>query len=138
MKIDRKSLLNALGKFLFANFVFSVALGYRYLPDGLGFGSATFVWVSLLANTFMLYLPLLLLGFFFVWALPYRGFTVFFNAILLFLFQFFLLIDTVVYSIYNFHINGAVITIFTSGGFGDSVSLGTFTTILAVLILKIW
>jgi len=136
--MDRKSLLVAVSKFLFVNFILSVALGYRYLPDGLGFGSTVFVWVSLLANTFMLYSPLILLSFFFIWSLPYRGWTFFFNVALLFLFQFFLLIDTVVYSIYNFHINGAVITIFTSGGFGDSVSLGTFTTILAIVILLLF
>ena len=133
--MERKALLRAVSKFLLVNFFVSVALGYRYLPDGLGFGSTVFVWISLFANTFMLYLPLILLSFLGVWSLPYRGVTLFFNVALLFVFQFFLLIDTVVYSIYNFHINGAVITIFTSGGFGDSVSLGTFTTILAVVIL---
>ncbi len=135
MRMDKRGLLTALSKFFLVNFLLSLALGYRYLPDGLSFVSTIFVWVSLVANTVMLYLPLLLLGFFFVWVLPYRKVTLIFNAILLFLFQFFLLIDTVVYSIYNFHINGAVITIFTSGGFGDSVSLGGFTSILAGAII---
>ncbi len=135
MRVDRKVLLRAVSKFLLVNFLLSLALGYRYVPDGLGFGSMVFVWVSLVANTFMLYLPLALLGFLSIFVVPHRKFTLYFNVILLFLFQFLLLVDTVVYAIYKFHINGAVITIFTSGGFGDSVSLGSFTTILAVVVL---
>ncbi len=135
--MKRRKMLSGIFKFLFVNLLFSVAIGYRYLPDVTGIVSTVFVWVSLIGNTFMLYLPLFLLNAIVVIFLPFRKLNMIINVVLIFLFQLVLFIDTVVYAIYNFHINGAVISIFTSGGFGDSVELGALTTVLAVAFVVV-
>ncbi len=133
--MKRKNLLSGIFKFLFINLIFSVAIGCRYLPDTTGIVSTVFIWISLIGNSFMLYLPVFLLSTILVIFLPFRKINLIFNVVLILLFQLILFIDTVVYAIYNFHINGAVISIFTSGGFGDSVELGSLTTILAVVFV---
>ena len=124
-------------QFLFFNFFVSLLICLRYINFSSSLFANIYSIIMLISNTVMLYIPLLILLTIISVILQRKYPQAIVSVILLISFQILLFIDATIYSIYRFHINGAVLTIFTAGGFGNSVKIGWFSTVLFFLLVAV-
>ena len=122
--------------FLLINYLISlfIALQYIFNTNISGFLSLIYVSSSLISNFAIIYLAFSLILSIIILAFPFKKIIFYLFIPLFTLVQLILFVDCIIYKIYHFHINSAVINIFTSGGFGDSVVLDFKNTFIILLI----
>ena len=131
----RKKIFSVQIRFLLFNFLITLLISLRNLFSS---GSSIFNiygYVMLISNTAMLYIaPFILIALAGV-IIPKKYPLLVISSVVMLVFQTLVFVDSVVYSIYKFHINGAVLTIFSTGGFGDSVKIGFFNGIVLTIAI---
>ena len=134
---------SALFWFISANFVLTLFIGLTYLdfvPESVSISEWLFSRLAYVSNFALLYLvlsvPLLVITIVIPSMILLRSLT----GILFTLFNVTLLIDTIIYKLYRFHINSLVWNILVTEGSSDSVKIGgatvvTFTLYILLIIL---
>ena len=129
--------------FISANFVLTLFIGLTYLdfvPESISISEWLFSRLAYVSNFALLYLvlsvPLLVIAIVIPSMILLRSLT----GILFTLFNVTLLIDTIIYKLYRFHINSLVWNILVTEGSSDSVKIGgatvvTFTLYILLIIL---
>lgn len=141
--MDTQKRYSALFWFLLANFLLTLFIASPYLgfaPDSPSIVEWLYSRTAFVSNFAMLYLLLLIVLIGITFTVPSLLFLQLISGSFLSLFNIILLIDTVIFKLYRFHINSLVWNILITEGSSDSVILGksTFITfgISSALILS--
>ena len=131
----RRSAVGALFRLWVVNLAVAIALAYRYLlaspaPDG--FNAVLYSHVLLVSAVSTLYGAAYLFLWIPVWLVPRRAVLVAVAGPTLFVLAVLLLLDTSIFRIYRFHINGMVLNLLATDGAWDTLSLGRGTWLSAV------
>ena len=124
--------------FLIANFILSLLIGSSYLnfvPDSISLGEWTFSRLAYVSNFGLLFLILSAPLFLMTALLPSMVFLRIASSIIFLTFNIALFVDTLIYKLYRFHINGLVWNILVTEGSSDSVKVSTSTIVVFSLYL---
>ncbi|MFL3052160.1 MAG: DUF3413 domain-containing protein [Candidatus Neomarinimicrobiota bacterium] len=124
--------------FLIANFILTLLIGSSYLnfvPDSISLGEWTFSRLAYVSNFGLLFLILSAPLFLMTALVPSVVFLRIASSIIFLAFNIALFVDTLIYKLYRFHINGLVWNILVTEGSSDSVKVSTSTIVVFSLYL---
>jgi uncharacterized protein len=123
--------------FICINFLITIFISRSYISvSGISesFLDRLFVYLACLSNTCMMYLGLGLLLLILARIILHTAWVGIFSVLIMLTFQIVLFIDTIIYRLFYFHINGMVVNLLFTEGAGDSLHLGTSTYITFISI----
>ena len=124
--------------FLCSNFVLSLIIGSSYLnfvPDSITFGEWAFSRLAYVSNFGLLFLVLAVPLYLLTFIIPSMLFMQIASSVVFLTFNIALFVDTIIYKLYRFHINGLVWNILVTEGSSDSVKVSTSTIVVFSIYL---
>ena len=124
--------------FLCSNFVLSLIIGSSYLnfvPDSITFGEWAFSRLAYVSNFGLLFLVLAVPLYLLTSIIPSVLFMQIASSVVFLTFNIALFVDTIIYKLYRFHINGLVWNILVTEGSSDSVKVSTSTIVVFSIYL---
>ena len=124
--------------FLCSNFVLSLIIGSSYLnfvPDSITFGEWAFSRLAYVSNFGLLFLVLAVPLYLLTSIIPSMLFMQIASSVVFLTFNIALFVDTIIYKLYRFHINGLVWNILVTEGSSDSVKVSTSTIVVFSIYL---
>ena len=124
--------------FLCSNFVLSLIIGSSYLnfvPDSITFGEWAFSRLAYASNFGLLFLVLAVPLYLLTSIIPSMLFMQIASSVVFLTFNIALFVDTIIYKLYRFHINGLVWNILVTEGSSDSVKVSTSTIVVFSIYL---
>jgi len=124
--------------FLCSNFVLSLFIGSSYLnfvPDSITFGEWAFSRLAYVSNFGLLFLVLAVPLYLLTSIIPSMLFMQIASSVVFLTFNIALFVDTIIYKLYRFHINGLVWNILVTEGSSDSVKVSTSTIVVFSIYL---
>ena len=124
--------------FLCSNFVLSLIIGSSYLnfvPDSITFGEWAFSRLAYVSNFGLLFLVLAVPLYLLTFIIPSMLFMQIVSSVVFLTFNIALFVDTIIYKLYRFHINGLVWNILVTEGSSDSVKVSTSTIVVFSIYL---
>ena len=124
--------------FLCSNFVLSLIIGSSYLnfvPDSITFGEWAFSRLAYVSNFGLLFLVLAVPLYLLTFIIPSMLFMQIASSAVFLTFNIALFVDTIIYKLYRFHINGLVWNILVTEGSSDSVKVSTSTIVVFSIYL---
>ena len=124
--------------FLCSNFVLSLVIGSSYLnfvPDSITFGEWAFSRLAYVSNFGLLFLVLAVPLYLLTFIIPSMLFMQIASSVVFLTFNIALFVDTIIYKLYRFHINGLVWNILVTEGSSDSVKVSTSTIVVFSIYL---
>jgi membrane-anchored protein YejM (alkaline phosphatase superfamily) len=118
--------------FLVSNFILSLVISSSYLnfvPDSITLGEWSFSRLAYISNFALLFFVLSIPLFVTTALIPSMIFMRVASSALFLLFNIILFVDTLIYKLYRFHINGLVWNILVTEGSSDSVKVSTSTIV---------
>ncbi len=136
--IGRRERTRALWLFVAANFLLSLWIASPYLgfgPTRGEWGAWAFTRIAFLSHFASLAIVLGLLLWPVVRLTASRAVLLTLPPLLMFAYQFVLLVDVRIYALFRFHLNGLVLNTLTTAGSWDSVTLGRGTIVTSAVVL---
>ena len=124
--------------FICSNFVLSLIIGSSYLnfvPDSITFGEWAFSRLAYVSNFGLLFLVLAVPLYLLTSIIPSMLFMQIASSVVFLTFNIALFVDTIIYKLYRFHINGLVWNILVTEGSSDSVKVSTSTIVVFSIYL---
>ncbi|MFZ5875337.1 MAG: sulfatase-like hydrolase/transferase [Nitrospirota bacterium] len=136
--IGRRERTRALWRFVAANFALSLWIASPYLdfgPARAEWGAWAFTRVAFLSHFASLAVVLGLVLWPLIRLTSSRAVLLTLPPLLMFLYQFVLMVDVRIYALFRFHLNGLVLNTLTTAGSWDSVTLGRGTMVTSAIVL---
>lgn len=136
--MSRRERTRALWLFVAANFLLSLWIASPYLefgPTRAEFGAWAFTRVSFLSHFASLAIVLGVLLWPVVRLTASRTVLLALPPLVMFAYQFVLMVDVRIYALFRFHLNGLVLNTLTTAGSWDSVTLGRGTVVTSAVVL---
>lgn len=140
VSLTRRECTRALWLFVAANFLLSLWIAAPYLdfgPSRAGWGAWAFTRISFLSHFASLAIVLGLVLWPVVALFASRLVLLTIPPLLMFVYQFLLMLDVRIYALFRFHLNGLVINTLTTTGSWDSVTLGRGTLVTSGIALGV-
>jgi membrane-anchored protein YejM (alkaline phosphatase superfamily) len=138
--LTRRACTRALWLFVAANFLLSLWIAEPYLefgPSGAGWVAWAFTRIAFLSHFASLVIVLGLVLWPVVALFASRLVLLTIPPLLMFVYQFLLMLDVRIYALFRFHLNGLVINTLTTTGSWDSVTLGRGTIVTSAVVLGV-